>query len=75
MKLTPVALHARRACPSHAELALALAAEFRLPLPGVGAALDGPAEPLRGGEGDTPADQLACCAEAVAARFEPAALQ
>jgi Transglutaminase-like superfamily len=74
MELIPFARQARRSCPRHAELALALAAEFRPPLHGVDAALDRLADPLRGCAAEPAAEQLAGCAEAVAARLECAAL-
>jgi hypothetical protein len=62
MELSPFAHHARRACPAHAELALALAAEFRAPLRDAERALDHLAGPLRGCEDDPPGEQLAWCA-------------
>jgi hypothetical protein len=74
MELTPFAHQARRACPGHGDLALALAAEFRAPLAGADRALDHLAGPLRGCEDDPPGEQLAWCAEIVAARLECAAL-
>ena len=67
MELIPFARQARRACPGHAELALALAAEFRPPRPGADRAFDHLAAPLVGCEGDPPGEQLAWCAEVVAA--------
>src|SRR5919107_6011029 len=74
MELTRFAHQARRACPGHAELALALAAEFRAPRAGADRALDHLAGPLLGCEDDPPGEQLAWCAEVVAARLECAAL-
>jgi hypothetical protein len=74
MELIPFARQARRACPGHAELALALAAEFRPPHPGVDRAFDHLAAPLVGCEDDPPGEQLAWCAEVVAARLACASL-
>jgi hypothetical protein len=75
MELTPFTVQAGRACPTHAELALALAAEFRPPLSGADAALDDLARDLRPVRSGAPGDQLAWCAESVAGRLEPRALQ
>jgi hypothetical protein len=75
MELIPFTRQARRACPGHADLALALAAEFRPPLAGVDAALDHLARPLREVGAAPPAEQLAQCAETVGARLDCAALQ
>jgi hypothetical protein len=69
MDLTPFARQARRGCPRHAELALALAAEFRAPLPGADAALDGLARVLAAGRDEPAGEQLAGCAELLAARL------
>src|SRR4051794_7196417 len=74
MELIPFARQARRACPGHAELALALAAEFRPQLAGVDAALDRLADGLLGCADEPPGEQLARCAEAVAARLHCATL-
>jgi Transglutaminase-like superfamily len=56
--------------PRQADLALALAAEFRPPAAEAGRALDALAAPLAPARDEAPADQLGACAEAVAARFE-----
>jgi hypothetical protein len=74
MELIPFARQARRACPGHAELALALAAEFRPPRPDADRAFDHLAAPLFGCESDPPGEQLAWCAEAVGARLACASL-
>jgi len=74
MELIPFARQARRACPGHADLALALAAEFRAPRPGADRAFDHLAAPLLGCEGDPPGEQLAWCAEVVAPRLATASL-
>jgi hypothetical protein len=70
MELTPFAVRVSSPCPTHAGLALALAAEFRPPAAEAGRALDALAAPLAAARDDVPADQLGACAEAVAARFE-----
>src|SRR3954453_5620109 len=74
MELVPFARQARRACPGHAELALALVIEFRPQLAGVDAALDRLADGLLGCADEPPGEQLARCAEAVAARLHCATL-
>jgi hypothetical protein len=74
MELIPFARQARRACPGHAELVLALGAEFRPPHPGAERAFDHLAAPLLGCEGDPPGEQLVWCAEVVAARLTSASL-
>jgi hypothetical protein len=71
MELTPFSLQAGRACPTHAELAFALAAEFRPPLSCADAALDDLADGLHPVRNEPPGEQLAWCAETVAGRLEP----
>jgi hypothetical protein len=75
MELTPFVAQAARPAPTHAGLALALAAEFRAPQPGAGAALDDLATGLLGAAVETPGEQLARCAECVAARLRCRTLQ
>ena len=74
MDPTSFAHQARRACPGHGELALALAAEFRPPLPGADAALDDLGRALGEGRDAAAAEQLAGCAELLAARLQCTAL-
>jgi hypothetical protein len=69
MDPAPFAHHARRACPGHAELALALAAEFRRPLAGADAALEDLARALRPARDEPAGEQLAGCGELLAARL------
>jgi hypothetical protein len=75
MELTPFTVQAGRTCPTHADLAFALAAEFRPPLPGAEGALDDLARGLLPARTGPPEEQLACCAETVAARLAPRDLQ
>ena len=75
MELTPFAVQAGRACPTHADLALALAAEFRRPVAGFDDAFDDLAAGLLAARHESPDDQLAWCAESVAERFETRDLQ
>jgi transglutaminase superfamily protein len=75
MELTPFAVQAGRACPTHADLAVALAAEFRRPASGCEDAFDDLAAGLLAVRHDTPGEQLAGCAESVAARLEVRDLQ
>ena len=75
MDLIPFAVQAGRACPTHAELALALAAEFRPPVAAAEDVLDRLAGELATVRDEAPGDQLAWCAESVAARLEPRDLQ
>jgi hypothetical protein len=75
MELTPFAIQASSPCPTHAGLALALAAEFGPPAAGAGAALDALSAPLAAVRHDAPAEQLAACAELVGARFDPSDLE
>jgi hypothetical protein len=69
MGSTPFAHQARRRCPGHADPALALAAEFRPPLP-ADAALDELARILARARYAPAAEQLAACAELLAARLD-----
>ena len=71
MDRIPFALQASRAEPSHAGLALALAAEFRPPLEDADAALDDLARPMLASRFDEPAAQLMTCGEALAGRLTP----
>jgi hypothetical protein len=75
MELTPFILQAGRACPTHAELAFALAAEFRPPLSCADSLLDDLAHDLGPVRNEPPGEQLAWCAESVAGRLEPRDLQ
>jgi Transglutaminase-like superfamily len=75
MELTPFAVQAGRACPTHADLALALAAEFRRPVGGVDDALDELSAGLLAVRHESAGEQLAWCAESVAARLEVRDLQ
>jgi len=75
MELTPFAVQAGRACPTHADLALALSAEFRRPVGGFEDAFDELAASLLSVRYEPPEEQLASCAESVAARLEPRDLQ
>lgn len=69
--LPPFAVQAADPCPAHAELALALAAEFEpVPLDRARAELDGFAAELAPARGESPRRQLAACAETAAARFD-----
>jgi hypothetical protein len=74
MNLTSFAHHASRACTGHAELALALAAEFRAPVPGVDAALEELARALPVRRHARADDQLAACADLLAGRLQATAL-
>jgi hypothetical protein len=74
MNLTSFAHHASRACTGHAELALALAAEFRAPVPGVDAALEELARALAVRRHARADDQLAACADLLAGRLQATAL-
>jgi hypothetical protein len=75
MELTPFAVQARSPCPTHAGLALGLAAEFSTPDRAAPAALDALAASLAGVRADAPAEQLGACAELCAARFRPSELE
>jgi hypothetical protein len=75
MELTPFVAQAARPAPTHAGLALALAAEFRAPHRGADAALDDLATELLGAALETPGEQLARCAELVAGRLQCRALR
>lgn len=75
MDLIPFTVQAGLACPTHADLALALAAEFRAPVPTTGDALDDLAGELLGVRDEDAGEQLTCCAETVAARLERRDLQ
>ena len=75
MQPIPFALQASAACPTHAGLALALAAEFRPPLADADAALDALARPLRAARHDEPAAQLTACGDVMAERLEPGDLR
>jgi hypothetical protein len=70
MELTPFTVQAGRACPTHADLALALAAEFRPPIPAADGALDELSRGLLPVRHAAPGEQLAWCAETLAARLE-----
>jgi len=70
MELIPFTVQAGRACPSHADLALALAAEFRPPVASTGDRLDDLAAELLAVRDEDAGEQLAWCAEAVAGRLE-----
>jgi hypothetical protein len=74
MELIPFATQASSPCPTHADLALALAAEFRPPARAADAALDVLAAPLAPVRGDAPAEQLAACADVVASQLHCADL-
>jgi hypothetical protein len=65
----PFAHWARRPCRGHADLALALAAEFRPPLRAAHAALDELARTLAPARRESAGDQLAACAELLGARL------
>lgn len=70
--MEPFVLQASAACPTHADLALALAAEFHAVVPALSeAALDELAAPLAGAALDDPADALAAVGEEVATRLRP----
>jgi hypothetical protein len=71
MDRTPFAFQASRAEPTHADLALALAAEFRPPLADPDAALDDLARAMRASRHHEPAAQLMTCGEALADRLTP----
>ena len=70
MELIPFTVQAGRACPTHADLALALAAEFRPPVAATGDRLDDLASALLAVREEDAGDQLAWCADAVAARLD-----
>jgi hypothetical protein len=70
MELIPFTVQAGRACPTHADLALALAAEFRPPAPSTGDLLDDLAAELLAVRAEDPGEQLTWCAEAVAGRLD-----
>jgi len=70
MELIPFTVQAGRACPAHADLALALAAEFHPPVASTGDRLDDLAAALLAVRDEDADDQLAWCAEAVAGRLE-----
>src|SRR4051794_16672899 len=74
MNLASFAHHASRACPGHAELALALAAEFHAPVPGVDAVLEDLARGLPVRRHARADDQLAACADLLAGRLQATAL-
>jgi Transglutaminase-like superfamily len=69
MELIPFAVQASSPCPTHADLALALAAEFRPPAPAAGPALDLLSAPLATMRHEAPAEQLAACADVAATRL------
>ncbi|HEX2105107.1 MAG TPA: hypothetical protein VHF51_15730 [Solirubrobacteraceae bacterium] len=75
MELIPFAVQASSPCPTHADLALALAAEFRRPAPAAAGALDALAAPLTAVRGEPPAEQLAACADLFADRFDSSDLE
>lgn len=75
MDLIPFTVQAGRACPTHADLALALAAEFRPPVHSAGDALDDLAAELLRVRDEDAGEQLAWCAETVASRLESRDLQ
>ncbi len=75
MDRIPFALQATGACPTHADLALALAAEFQSPLDGADAALDDLARPLLSVRSEGPIAQLAACGEVIEERLEASDLR
>jgi hypothetical protein len=75
MDRIPFALQAIGACPTHAGLALALAAEFQPPVDGADAALDDLARPMLAARDEEPAGQLAVCGEVIGDRLEASDLR
>jgi hypothetical protein len=69
MELIPFAAAVNAACPTHAGLALSLAAEFHPPLREADAALDELARRLLAARYEPPAEQLAACADMAAERL------
>jgi hypothetical protein len=75
MDRIPFALQATGACPTHADLALALAAEFQSPLEAADAALDDLARPMMSARSDGPIAQLGACGDVIAERLEASDLR
>ena len=69
MDRIPFARQATGACPTHADLALALAAEFQSPLDEAETALDELARPMMSARSEGPIAQLGACGEVVAERL------